>query len=403
MIPPPMPADEPARLAAIEAYRLGGVGREQAFTNVTEFAARLFGVPISLVSIIGAQEQCLRGGIGLDELSTSRDVSFCGHVVALDDVMVIEDASKDERFFDNPGVTGDPFIRFYAGAPLRLKDGQVPGTLCLVDRKPRSFGAEERRQLAALAKMVIDVVELRLSSIIAAERQRELARIKDEFVATTSHELRTPLTAISGSLALLKGGAVGELPPKAMHLLDVAHANSGRLARLVNDILDLEKLTEGRMEFTREPLSAATLLRDVAEANESFAQAHGVRLVADPAPEDLFLMGDADRLMQVLTNLVSNAVKFSAAGGEVRLSALSSRGCVRIEVADSGRGIPADHLDRVFARFSQVDASDSRGSKGSGLGLAIVKEMVEGMGGEVGVQSELGKGSTFHLMLPMRH
>ncbi|HEV2080743.1 MAG TPA: GAF domain-containing sensor histidine kinase [Allosphingosinicella sp.] len=401
MIPPPIPNQEEARLAALKRYQIEGVGREAAFDHATDLAAHLFEVPISLVSIVGAEEQRFKGATGLAAPCTSRDVSFCGHALHRTDVLVVEDALKDERFFDNPLVTGDPHIRFYAGAPLLLGDGTIPGTLCLIDRKPRSFSREEEEDLTRLAKLVVVIIEMRLESIVAEERQHALARMKDEFVAATSHELRTPLTSIAGSLGLLLAGAAGDLPERARRLVGIAHSNSKRLVGLVNDILDMDKLASGKMHLDSDPVDVAQVLGETVEANGGFAADHCVRLVSDPVPSGLKVLADHRRLLQVLTNLLSNAVKFSPKDGTVTLSARESEeGRVRITVADKGRGIPEEFKSRIFSRFAQADASDEREKGGTGLGLAIVKEIVTQMGGAVSFDTALGEGTSFHVDLP---
>lgn len=403
MIPPSLPSDEEARLSALERYRLDGIGREVAFDHATDLAVQAFDVPISLVSIVGAEAQCFKGAHGLATPSTPRDVSFCGHALHAADTLVIEDALEDKRFFDNPLVTGDPQIRFYAGAPLLLRDGSIPGTLCLIDREPRAFSNTEREELKGLARLVVDIIELRLEGIIAEERQQALARMKDEFISATSHELRTPLTSIAGSLGLLLAGAAGELPERAIRLVKIAHANSKRLVTQVNDILDMDKLASGGMHFDTAPLNVSELIAETVQANSGYATEHAVELAMAPVPDQLTILGDHHRLLQVLANLVSNAIKFSHPHGTVNLSAEDLGDArVRITIADQGRGIPEEFKNRIFSRFAQADASNVREKGGTGIGLTIVKELVTRMGGEVSFDTELGKGTSFHVDLPTK-
>lgn len=173
-VSPPKPANEALRLLAIERYRLGGIGREPAFDRITRLAADLFDVPISLVSIIGSDTQCFRGACGLDASDTPRDHAFCAFAILADEVMVVPDATKDPRFRDNPFVTGDPWVRFYAGAPLRVAGGETVGTLCLIAPFPRTFDAEEARRLEQLAQTVVDLIELRVERFASDEHRRQL-------------------------------------------------------------------------------------------------------------------------------------------------------------------------------------------------------------------------------------
>lgn len=528
MISPPLPANEAERLAAIERYKLVGLGREPAFDRVTNLASTLFDVPMALVSIVGADMQCFRGACGIDSSGTERDLAFCAFAILGDEVMVVPDAREDERFHDNPFVTDDPFVRFYAGAPLRVDRSAALGTLCLIDSKPRQFGRADRETLAMLAETVVDLIELRVGGLIADEQlavldekrlrleelsarqeaifdaatdammtidseglikslnpaacdlygrsaknmvgrcirdlfetpppqealhahlaqlaegtlttqpRRELEgrradgstftadvalslfptagppefvavirdiserkrveQMKSEFVATVSHELRTPLTSIAGSLGLVRGGVAGELPERAQRLVEIAHANSQRLVRLINDMLDIEKIESGKMAFHIEPVALAPLLEHVIEAMRGFAQGYGVELVLAGVPE-MSVMADHDRLVQVVTNLVSNAVKFSPTRGRVEVSAHIHDDRCRIVVADRGDGIPEAFKARIFSKFAQADASDSRQKGGTGLGLSIVKELATRMDGSVGFDDRDGGGTAFYVDL----
>lgn len=231
--------------------------------------------------------------------------------------------------------------------------------------------------------------------------RRRLERMKSEFVSTVSHELRTPLTSIRGSLGLLAGGAAGVLPAQAQMLAQIASNNSERLVRLINDMLDIEKIESGRMNFSLRPVPLADILTDVVAANAGFAAGHGVSLALENALTEAKVLADPDRLNQVVTNLVSNAAKFSPQGETVRISVAAHPRGVRIAVADRGAGIPDEFRARIFGKFSQADSSDARKFGGSGLGLSISKVIVERLGGEIGFDSERGRGTTFHVDLPL--
>jgi PAS domain S-box-containing protein len=233
--------------------------------------------------------------------------------------------------------------------------------------------------------------------------RKEVERMKDEFVSTVSHELRTPLTAISASLALLADGMAGELPPDAQGLVDVANASSGRLVRLIGDVLDIQKMDAGSMAFEREVQPVLPLVRDAVAAMGSFAAQAGIELscVAAPGAEHARAHVDRDRLAQVLTNLLSNAIKFSGPGSTVRTQVETSAEYVRLVVADEGAGIPEAFHERVFQRFAQADGADSRRQGGTGLGLSICKTIVEEMGGTIRFDSVEGIGTTFYVELPL--
>jgi PAS domain S-box-containing protein len=227
---------------------------------------------------------------------------------------------------------------------------------------------------------------------------KKVERMKNEFVSTVSHELRTPLTSIRGALGLLEGGVVGQLDDAALEIVRIARTNSDRLIRLVNDMLDLEKIEAGKLDMVFRDVSAEALATSAVDSVRGMADQAGVGLVSE-VPADLRVRVDFDRAVQVLTNLLSNAVKFSSRGTIVTLRARSVRGRARFEVVDQGPGIAPELRARLFQRFEQLDASDARAKGGTGLGLAISKAIVEQLGGTIGVDSVAGEGATFWIEL----
>ncbi|HEV2279602.1 MAG TPA: PAS domain S-box protein [Acidobacteriaceae bacterium] len=227
-----------------------------------------------------------------------------------------------------------------------------------------------------------------------------LDHMKDEFISTVSHELRTPLTSIRGSLGLLSAGMLGPVSDKAATLLRIAVANSDRLIRLINDILDLERMQSGRAPLAFRLVNIMDLARQVIENMQPVADSNQVALLCDgpPAP----IEADADRLQQVITNLLSNAIKFSPAKSIVRIAIARKPDGVTLSVIDQGRGIPADKLETIFDRFQQVDASDSRQKGGTGLGLAICRTIVQQHGGRIWAEQNGMQGAIFRVFLPER-
>ncbi len=225
-----------------------------------------------------------------------------------------------------------------------------------------------------------------------------LDKLKDEFVSTVSHELRTPLTSIRGALGLLSSGILGEVNEKAANLLRIALSNSDRLVRLINDILDLERIQSGREPLSFRPVALNDIVQQAMDGMAPVADAAEVQLIHDA--NAVQLQADPDRLLQVLTNLLSNAIKFSPKGATVSVTVRAGSSAIVLSVIDQGRGIPADKLDKIFDRFQQVDASDSRQKGGSGLGLAICKTIVRQHGGRIWAERNAVRGSTFRVLLP---
>ncbi len=237
--------------------------------------------------------------------------------------------------------------------------------------------------------------------MIAADlsERHAVRKMKDEFVSVVSHELRTPLTSIKGALGLLAGGVTGVLPPKAGEMANIAHSNAERLSRLVEDILDLQRIESGRITMDKRLCDVADLIKESAESVHLVAEHEGVTIVSSPCQASINV--DRERMVQAFVNLLGNAIKFSPRGGRIECAAERRSGSVLFHVKDEGRGIPREKLETIFERFVQVDASDAREKGGTGLGLAICRSIVEQHGGRVWAESELGRGSIFYVQLPL--
>ena len=274
----------------------------------------------------------------------------------------------------------------FLGTVRELEGLRADGTIFPMEI---AFTAADLADRTLLVAAVRDITE-----------RRAIERLKNEFVSTVSHELRTPLTSISGALALMAKGTAGTLPDKALGLVAIARSNCDRLVRLINDILDLERIEAGKLVFEFEPVEMVDLLERAIRETAEFAETYRVGLAIAPSVPAATVWGDGHRLMQVLNNLVSNAVKFSPEGSTVTLGAAIRDGKVRVTVADRGRGISDAFKPVIFRKFAQADASDSRQKGGTGLGLSIVKSIVERHGGTVGFSSTPEVGSTFWFDLP---
>lgn len=646
MLKPPIPDNEAERLDALKALDILDTPFEERFDRLTRIAQYVMGVPITLISLVDAERQWFKSRQGLDVSETSRDISFCGHAILQSEVFMVQDATADSRFADNPLVKATPNIRFYAGAPLTLSNGLNVGTLCAIDYQPRLISVEQLAALRDLARCVTEelereqeqrlarelrliqtqyafiiessndaiisktldgiitswnpaavklfgysaveaigqpmnmlippervdeeanilscisrgedidsfetvrirkdgrlidisarispirnyhgniigaskivrdisiqkeaeialrkstqlvqsIVETVLDGIItidsrgqvlsfntAAERlfgynkaeiigtnikclmpepyssehdgylyqyfqnrkakvigigrevvgmrkdhstfpmelaisemqqeeqslfvgivrditaRKQMERMKSEFVSTVSHELRTPLTSIRGALGLIMGKFASGLPNKALQLLDTAKRNAERLTLLINDILDLEKIESGKLEFEFKAIDLVPLTKQAIVANEGYGQQHNVHLRLLDTPDSAMVWADEHRLLQVFSNLISNAVKYSVVNGIVNISMRLHNGRFRVGVQNFGRGIPEEFRNRIFQRFAQADSSDDREKGGTGLGLSITKAIVERHGGNIDFLSEADVGTEFFFDLP---
>ena len=643
--------DEIARLDALARYHVLDTPAEADFDDLAQLAAQICGTPIALVTVVAANRQWFKSKLGLEISELPRESAFCDHTIRARGLLELHDAGADPRFARNPLVLGAPAIRFYAGAPLLTPEGYAIGTLCVMDKLPRTLDASQRAALSALARQVIHVMELRrklgelnesmrertgaqralveseerykdifegssdliqaaspdgrllytnrawrdtlgysdaetktmrvmdaihpdhraecadllqwvieggdvdtaqlvfqskdgrkivadgsvsckrvadkpvatraimrdaterrraeeklraseartrsiidnmlgglitiddkgcidtvnpaaehifgyrreellgqrmtallpdmpgqdkneylraafpkaigrvtewegrrkrgevfpfelsmfefdteagryfAGSIRDVSERREVERLKKEFVSTVSHELRTPLTSIRGSLSLLNSGMLGELPGDAKEAVEIAERNAVRLIGLINDILDLERMEAGRIELHLAETELGSVLSRSAEAVKGVAEQQGVGL--EVLETETRAWADADRLVQVVVNLLGNAIKFSPRGQKVTLQAFAVEPFVEVRVTDRGRGVPESLRETVFERFKQVEASDAREKGGTGLGLAICKTIVELHGGQIGVlPGAEGRGSTFFFRVP---
>lgn len=245
------------------------------------------------------------------------------------------------------------------------------------------------------------VKNLRYINALVQEHEKTKAayNAKQEFLATVSHELRTPLTAIKGSLQVISSGALGPVPTKMQHLFKMANSNSESLANLVNDLLDLQRAESGRLDLNIEPIELSALATTTVDRTRPYAEQFSVSLHVEPPRREFWVNADRKRLEQVLVNMLSNAAKFSNAGGRVEISLASHDEHVTLAVKDHGIGIPRDSFDKVFEQFSQVNSSDIRRHGGTGLGMNISKHIMQAHGGEIDFESVEGVGTTFYITM----
>jgi len=394
MSAPPLPAHEAARLAALASYDILDTAREPAYDDFTAMAAAICGTPIALISLIDRDRQWFKSEIGLERHQTSRDQAFCAHVIVENQTMVVADATMDARFHDNPLVVGTPNIRFYAGAALVTSDGHGIGTLCVIDRVPRTLTGQQISALEALSRQLMTHLDLRRANIVL----RETESAKQKFVAHVSHELRTPLTSIRGAVALVLDGDPS-LDGDSRELLTAAHRSANRLLALVNDLLDLERVGSGDLSVEKRACELRAVLERAADTMKPIAAQAGVTI--DFAPVTLPLYADLERLTQVVINLLANAVRFAPRGSTIRVGVEHDAGQLRITIDDQGPGVPLSFRQEIFEPFKQVKGSTAHNQGGTGLGLTISHAIVKQHGGNILVGDAPGGGARFTIELPL--
>ena len=338
-----------------------GLDRDGNLTFVNPAAAKMLGCEVD--ELIGQSQHAVLHGSGLDGATNPQEENPDQAAVPVLSAPDDGEAHRVDDFFWRKDGTSFPVE--YISTPIRDEAGDLSGAVVTFN----------------------DITE-----------RRVVERMKDEFISVVSHELRTPLTSIRGSLGLLAAGRLGGLPEEGQHMLDIAVSNTDRLVRLINDILDIERMESGKVTMEMMGCDAADLMTQATDVMQKMADEAGVTLSA--TARSARLHADPDRILQTLTNVLSNAIKFSPRGGTVLIAAERQGEEIRFQVEDQGRGIPADMLESIFDRFQQVDASDSREKGGTGLGLAICRSIVQQHGGEIWAESPEGQGSTFIFTLP---
>src|ERR1700674_2505180 len=519
----PLAKNEAARINALREYAILDSPDEPAFERITRLTARLLGMPITLLTFVDEDRQWFKSTYGLNRRETPREISFCTHAILSDEVMVVPDATADERFAENLLVTGEPNIRFYAGAPLRTPDGLNLGTLCAIDTVPRQFSVEERQVLADLAALAMDELQLRIAfreksqhmaaidnlragvlvtdplapddpiifcnpgfshmtgyspeeimgrncrflqgpetdpamvaeirkaieerrlfqgiirnrrkngevfwndllitpvfdadgeliSFVGLHRDvtpmktaqdalaasyaelRKLQELRDNLTHMIIHDLRSPLTGVIGYLDLFKRRSAAKLDAKELGYINTAFGAAEKLNEMITSLLDTNRLESGEMPLDLRGHDVSEIVRT---ATQSLAAAFGERkITSDLGDAAHIAFCDADLVRRVVSNLLTNALKFTSAKGSITVRVASNRDFIEVSVSDTGPGIPAEHHGKIFEKFGQVE-SGTRHS--TGLGLAFCKLAVEAQGGRIGVESAPGEGSRFWFTLP---
>jgi signal transduction histidine kinase/CheY-like chemotaxis protein len=393
----PLPKNEAARLKVLKYYEVLDTKAESQFDELTELAATICEVPIALVSLIDTDRQWFKSKVGIEAEQTPREIAFCAHSILGTHILEIPDATQDERFYDNPLVTGEPHIRFYAGAPLITPEGQALGTLCVIGERPRMLNDTQRMALNNLSKAVVSQLELRI-------KNKELQRLNEfrrDFISYISHELRTPLNAVLSFSDLLKEElAKFDAPDTVYTQLDYIRFSGDRILHIVNSVLDLNQIEAGKMQLSMVTVNPKTVFKNIAIITQAIAKQANCVLnfhIAETLPTAITL--DEGKFSQVALNLISNAIKFSIKKKHVDVYADIKNGILSYAVRDQGIGMSEEEQKSLFTQYRRL--KKTMNIQGTGLGLNICKGLVDLMNGEIHLNSKPDKGTLVKLTIPV--
>ncbi len=391
MISAERPCNEDKRLKSLETYDILDTAAEQAFDDIAKVASHICDTPISLVSIVDNSRQWFKAKVGLDADETSRDIAFCSHAILNDELFIIEDASKDERFHDNPLVSGEPFIRFYAGAPLLTNDGFALGTLCVIDRKSRKLTIEQKNALRSLSRQVSALLELRVTSKMLKQQNES----KLQLLSILSHDLGNAFNGILYFSKEINSTATEDnIIELSQHLVDVADSTYEQLLRL----LDWTKNEIKNVPCDPCYFNLEDALKGVLEVMKRQAAVKNITLILNELNHSIY--ADKNMLCSVFQNILSNAIKFSPVNSEVTVSVVESSDCTIIKIIDQGAGFANEKMSVFTGEANFLSSEGTTGEQGSGFGLNLVYQIMEKHNGSITATNQPEGGACVELLFP---
>ena len=399
MILPGIPKDEPKRLDALLAYSILDTMPEPEYDDITYLASQICGTPISLISLVDDKRQWFKSHHGLDATETPRELAFCAHAINdKNNIFIVADSREDERFHDNPLVTDNPHVIFYAGIPLVNREGYALGTLCVIDNEPKFLNEFQLKALTALSNQIISLFELRKITSelqIKAFEAEAQNKVLEKFAGTAAHDIKSPLATIVMIANHIENQYSKNLGADGLKYIKMINTSADSLIHIIDGILNYSQNTKVLSE-DKQQLNVWSLVRDI------------IKLV-DPKRLVEFGYGFENHisiytnkvaLEQIFLNLLVNAIKYNDKK-ECRITiAMTDHGdFVMFNVIDNGPGIKREDQDRVLEIFETASLTDKSGDKGTGIGLATVKSLVEGLGGTIRLTSEIGLGTNFEFTI----
>jgi len=401
----PIHPREEERLKALNKIGILDSSPEVSYDEISKLAAEICGVPICLVSLISEDRQWFKSAVGIEVTETPRDIAFCSHCIVSNELLMeVSDTLEDERFKDNPLVTGEPHIRFYAGAPLITSDGLPLGSLCVVDTQQRTLDSFQRNALVVLSKQVTRQLEMRTinqSLEVAKANSDEMNEHLQKMVRVISHDLRSPFHGVMGLLdVLIKGNEsmeIGERDRILRMLNHSAHQTFG----LLENLLDWSNDNTNLYDFNPEACYASQIVDQATKTLEVSFDHKELKLLKD-VEQEILVFGDKRMLTSVIRNLLSNAAKFTHKGGRVTVGAKRIEDTIEFYVQDEGVGMEPEQVESLLSLGSSASRPGTTGERGSGIGMTLIYSFLEKHDSKLQLESFPDKGTRASFCIPSR-
>lgn len=400
MIKPKKHPREEERLTVLHRYGILDTMAEQAYDDITKIASAICGTSIAVISFVDKDRQWFKSTIGLDAKETPKDVAFCAHAILESSTFVVNDATRDPRFVNNPLVTSEPHIRFYAGAPLKSLEGLNLGTICVIDQKPMQITPEQAEVLQSLSRQVMMLLELRYNLLKMNLVSHELKEANDkinQLVGVVAHDLKNPLGNIYSLTELIEDETSREELDEYIRLIKLSSSNS---LEMVQNILEMSAIESGKIQIQKTPQSIHELLKESWNMVAHLARKKAITHVIQG--DDAEVSVDRQRIIQTFCNLLTNAIKFSHHGSTINLSIVTEAEKLSLSIKDHGVGMSEAQMKNLFDPTKATSTKGTSGESGTGYGLPLVAQIISLHEGTIDVLSEVGVGTTFVIKLPLK-
>ena len=396
---PEIPENEKERLEELKEYSILDTLPEQEYEEITHLASYISETPISLITLIDENRQWFKSHLGLEIKQSSRNDSFCAHAINdKDNIFIVPDSRKDDRFHDNPWVLKDPKVIFYAGIPLISSNGYPLGTLCVIDSQPRELNDKQLKALKALSNQLTKLFEKRKQSIQLEKLNKELKNQNDslnDFARVAAHDIKSPLYTIIMMTDLIQSEHSESLNAEVNELIGYIYTSSNQLAQLIDGILKHSKDTsliqknKENFDISQAAINAIQLADPERKATIN---------LACEKPKTIF--SNKVAIEQIFINLISNSLKYNdKEKTKINIEIDEDKNYYLMSMEDNGPGINEADKEKIFNIFETTSNTDKSGNKGTGIGLATVKTLIDGLGGDINVSSEKGKGTKFEFTI----